>query len=101
MAMIARILLVLGLALIAPALAAQPLPRMDEMPRLKPVARVAHDVVRIGDLIENAGAVSDIAIFRAPDPGTTGTVSAERVLEAARPSLGPIRRFSDRSRLHG
>ena len=33
------------------------------------------DVVRIGDLVENAGAAADIAIFRAPDLGQTGAVA--------------------------
>jgi flagella basal body P-ring formation protein FlgA len=45
---------------------------------------VVADVVRIGDLIENAGSVADVAIFRSPDVGNTGTVSSAKVLEAAR-----------------
>jgi flagellar basal body P-ring formation protein FlgA len=43
---------------------------------------VIGDVVRIGDLVENAGDAAEIAIFRAPDIGQTGTVPASRVLEA-------------------
>jgi flagellar basal body P-ring formation protein FlgA len=53
-------------------------------PALKPEAIVTGDIVRIGDLIENAGIVSSVAIFRAPDLGFTGTISADAVLEAVR-----------------
>jgi flagella basal body P-ring formation protein FlgA len=52
------------------------------VPTLKPTATVVGEIVRIGDLIENAGAASEIAIFRAPDLGQSGTVSAARVIEA-------------------
>src|SRR5262249_24966236 len=38
-----------------------------------------------GDIVENAGAVADVPIFRAPDLGTTGAVSTDRVLDAIRP----------------
>jgi len=53
-------------------------------PRLKPQATVASDVVRVGDLIENAGIVSSTPIFRAPDLGETGTVPARAVVDAVR-----------------
>lgn len=53
-------------------------------PQLKSSVTVVDDVVRIGDLIANAGDQSDIAIFRAPDLGTTGSVPAARVIDAAR-----------------
>ena len=53
-------------------------------PALKPEAIVTGDIVRIGDLIENAGIVSSVPIFRAPDLGHTGTISADSVLEAVR-----------------
>lgn len=53
-------------------------------PRLKPQATVASDIVRVGDLIENAGIVSSTPIFRAPDLGETGTVPARAVVDAAR-----------------
>jgi flagellar basal body P-ring formation protein FlgA len=55
-----------------------------EPPRLKSEATVTGDIVRIGDLVENAGIVSKVAIFRAPDLGSTGTVPAEAVIEAVR-----------------
>jgi len=53
-------------------------------PTLKRTAAVTGDIVRIGDLVENAGAVADVAIFRAPDLGQTGSVPAGRVREAVR-----------------
>ena len=53
-------------------------------PALKHSITVSSDIVRIGDFIDNAGAAAQIPIFRAPDLGTTGSVPAQRVLEAAR-----------------
>lgn len=53
-------------------------------PALKFEAIVYGDIVRIGDLIENAGIVASVPIFRAPDLGYTGTISADAVLEAVR-----------------
>jgi flagella basal body P-ring formation protein FlgA len=53
-------------------------------PTLKGQVTIASDVVRIGDLVENAGPAAHIAIFRSPDPGHTGTVSIARVLDAVR-----------------
>ena len=41
--------------------------------------------MRIGDLVDNAGPVADIPIFRAPDLGTTGAVATDRIVEAIRP----------------
>jgi flagella basal body P-ring formation protein FlgA len=55
-------------------------------PRLKPQATVTGSIVRIGDLVEHAGIVAKVPIFRAPDLGATGTVSAEAVVEAVRSS---------------
>lgn len=54
-------------------------------PSLKQEVTVSGDLVRIGDLVENAGSASSIAVFRAPNPGSTGMVAVERVLEALRP----------------
>jgi flagella basal body P-ring formation protein FlgA len=54
-------------------------------PALKAHATVTSDVVRIGDLVENAGPVADVAIFRAPDLGTTGAVATDRIVDAIRP----------------
>jgi flagella basal body P-ring formation protein FlgA len=43
---------------------------------------VSSDVVRIGDVIDNAGTSAQIAIYRAPDLGTTGTLPTAQVLSA-------------------
>ncbi|MGB9367941.1 MAG: flagellar basal body P-ring formation chaperone FlgA [Xanthobacteraceae bacterium] len=53
--------------------------------RLKSQATVSSDIVRIGDLVENAGAVANTPIFRAPDLGQTGAVPVRAVLDAVRP----------------
>src|SRR5882757_1579780 len=68
----------------APAAA---LPDLSEPsgPTLRRETTVVGEVVRIGDLVENAGAVAAVPIFRAPDLGQTGSVPAARVLDAIRP----------------
>lgn len=53
-------------------------------PTLKRRVMVASDVVRIGDLIDNAGDFAAVPVFRSPDVGTTGSVPARKVIEAAR-----------------
>lgn len=52
-------------------------------PRLRADVAVTADVVTIGDFFEDAGEIGRIALFRAPDLGTTGPVSARRVLDLA------------------
>jgi flagella basal body P-ring formation protein FlgA len=54
-------------------------------PRLKPQVTVANDIVRIGDLVENAGVAANTPVFRAPDLGETGAVPVRAVLDAIRP----------------
>jgi flagellar basal body P-ring formation protein FlgA len=54
-------------------------------PTLRANVTVDGDLVRIGDLVENAGPVANVAVFRAPDLGTTGAVSTERITDAIRP----------------
>jgi flagellar basal body P-ring formation protein FlgA len=51
-------------------------------PVLRASVTVNSDIVRIGDVIDNAGSASQIAIFRAPDLGTTGSVPTSRILSA-------------------
>ncbi|MEH2509952.1 flagella basal body P-ring formation protein FlgA [Nitrobacteraceae bacterium AZCC 1564] len=51
-------------------------------PVLRASVTVNSDIVRIGDVIDNAGSAARIAIFRAPDLGTTGSVPASRILSA-------------------
>ncbi|MGZ3408892.1 MAG: flagellar basal body P-ring formation chaperone FlgA [Xanthobacteraceae bacterium] len=56
--------------------------RLADVPRIKPFVIVVGDLVRIGDVLDNAGAVADVAIFRSPDVGSTGTVPTADVLKA-------------------
>ena len=60
-------------------------PAAAQTPALRANVTVTGDVVRIGDLIDNAGAVADVPIFRAPDLGTRGAVATDRIVEAIRP----------------
>jgi flagella basal body P-ring formation protein FlgA len=55
------------------------------MPTLKRAVTVSADIVRVGDLLENAGASADAAIFRSPDIGTTGAVGVQQLLDALQP----------------
>lgn len=71
-------------ALAAPA-AAQVTAALTTTPQLKREVTVAGDIVRIGDLVANAGAAAATPIFRAPDLGQTGALPAQRVLDAVLP----------------
>src|SRR5216683_7643673 len=51
-------------------------------PVLRASVNVTGDVVRIGDVIDNAGTSAQIAIYRAPDLGTTGSLTTAQVLSA-------------------
>jgi flagellar basal body P-ring formation protein FlgA len=53
-------------------------------PVLRANVLVSSDVVRIGDVIDNAGSAGQIAIYRAPDLGTTGTLPVVQVLNTLR-----------------
>lgn len=53
-------------------------------PALRASVTVSSDVVRIGDIVENAGNAAQIAIFRAPDLGTTGLLPTAQLLTALR-----------------
>ena len=53
--------------------------------RLKASVTVSGDIVRIGDLVENAGSAGNTPVFRAPDLGETGAVPARQILDAVRP----------------
>lgn len=76
-------LLALALALTAGSIV--PAAAQNAMPALRASVTVTDDIVRIGDLVEHAGPVADVPIFRAPDLGTRGAVSTESVVEAIRP----------------
>jgi flagellar basal body P-ring formation protein FlgA len=53
-------------------------------PMLRASVQVSGDLVRIGDLIDNAGSAGQIAIYRAPDLGTTGLLPVAQVLNTLR-----------------
>jgi flagellar basal body P-ring formation protein FlgA len=79
---------IIRLISLAPALLglfANPAGAQNAMPALRATVTVNGDIVRVGDLVENAGPVADVPIFRAPDLGTRGTVATERILDAIRP----------------
>src|SRR5438445_13205912 len=53
-------------------------------PALRSSVTVSGDIVRIGDIIDNAGSAAQIAIYRAPDLGTTGSLPVAQVLNTLR-----------------
>jgi flagella basal body P-ring formation protein FlgA len=57
----------------------------SKAPRLRELVTVTSEVVRIGDLVENAGPAAGVPIFRAPDLGQTGSVPVQRIADALRP----------------
>jgi len=63
---------------------AEPLDDSIKAPVLHATVTVSSDVVRIGDLIDNAGTAGQIAVYRAPDLGTTGSIPTAQVLTALR-----------------
>jgi flagella basal body P-ring formation protein FlgA len=71
------------LAAAAPALA-QSADEVIATPALRASVTVSGDVVRIGDVIDNAGTAAQIAIYRAPDLGTTGSLPTAALLSALR-----------------
>jgi flagella basal body P-ring formation protein FlgA len=73
-----------ALLLFATPSAAQVAGTLGPNPVLKREAAVASDLVRIGDLVENAGDKARVPIFRSPDLGHTGTVQATRITDALR-----------------
>jgi len=54
------------------------------VPVLRPSVTVTGDLVRIGDMIDNAGSAAEIAIYRAPDLGTTGSLPTAQVVATLR-----------------
>ncbi len=53
-------------------------------PVLRASVTVTGDLVRVGDVIDNAGSSAKIAIYRAPDLGTTGSLPVAQVLATLR-----------------
>lgn len=72
-------------ALCAPAAAQVAGAPLTPKATLRSAVTVDSTLVRIGDLVDNAGAVADIPIFRSPDLGETGSVPVKAVLDAIRP----------------
>jgi flagella basal body P-ring formation protein FlgA len=58
--------------------------RAQTTPKLRAVASIEADVVKLGDLIEGVGSAGDTVVFGAPQPGQSGVISAARILIAAR-----------------
>ncbi|HEY7843839.1 MAG TPA: flagellar basal body P-ring formation chaperone FlgA [Bradyrhizobium sp.] len=54
------------------------------VPLLRPTVTVTSDVVRVGDVVDNAGTAAQIAIYRAPDLGTTGSLPTAQAIAALR-----------------
>src|SRR5580693_7471268 len=79
--MFVRSMLVTALLVTAPSAAlAQESEDAIAVPTLRAQVTVEGDVVRIGDMIENAGTAAQIAIYRSPDLGTTGTLPIAQVI---------------------
>jgi flagella basal body P-ring formation protein FlgA len=83
--MIGRILL-LATALLAISAGPSLAQSRDDVaaPVLRANVNVSGDVVRIGDVVDNAGNAAQIAIYRAPDLGTTGSLPTAQVLSVLR-----------------
>jgi flagella basal body P-ring formation protein FlgA len=84
--MIARALLLATALLASPAMHALAQTRNDiiAVPALRANVQVTGDIVRIGDIIDNSGNASQVAIYRAPDLGTTGSLPVAQVLNTLR-----------------
>ena len=52
--------------------------------RLRSNIVVSSKLVTLGDLFENAGSIASKAVFRSPSIGQSGTIRAQRVIEAAK-----------------
>src|SRR3954451_14688845 len=84
--MIARALLLAAVLCATSVAAAFAQTRGDVIaaPALRATVTVTGDLVRIGDVIDNAGTAAQIAIYRAPDLGTTGSLPVAQVLNTLR-----------------
>src|ERR1700761_5977883 len=49
-------------------------------PVLRAQVTVEGDIVHVGDMVDNAGTAAQIAIYRSPDLGTTGTLPTAQVI---------------------
>ena len=71
-------------ALLVLALPAQAADDFIATPTLRASITVTSDVVRVGDLIDNAGSAALIPVYRSPDLGTTGALPVAQVLAVLR-----------------
>ncbi|KYG25502.1 flagellar basal body P-ring biosynthesis protein FlgA [Bradyrhizobium sp. AT1] len=71
-------------ALVALALPAAAADDFIASPTLRANITVTSDVVRVGDLIDNAGSAALVPVYRSPDLGTTGTLTVGQVLSVLR-----------------
>jgi flagellar basal body P-ring formation protein FlgA len=71
-------------ALLVLALPAQAADDFIATPTLRASITVTSDVVRVGDLIDNAGSAALIPVYRSPDLGTTGALPVAHVLSVLR-----------------
>src|SRR5579863_3595422 len=79
--MMFRSVLVTALFIAAPSAAiAQEKEDTIAVPALRAQVTVESDIVRVGDMIENAGTAAQIAIYRSPDLGTTGSLPVAQVI---------------------
>lgn len=53
-------------------------------PSLKADVSVVAEIVTVGDMFDDAGSLAELAMFRAPKPGTTGIVDLSAVTHAAK-----------------
>jgi flagella basal body P-ring formation protein FlgA len=53
-------------------------------PALRAEVTVTGDLVRIGDVLDNAGTKASQPIFKAPELGASGTIQVHRIMEALR-----------------
>jgi len=83
MMMIRTTLLTLS-ALLVLALPAQAADDGIATPTLRANVTVTSDVVRVGDLIDNAGSAALVPVYRSPDLGTTGALPVAQVLNVLR-----------------
>jgi flagella basal body P-ring formation protein FlgA len=71
-------------ALLVLALPARAADEFIATPTLRASITVTSDVVRVGDLIDNAGSAALIPVYRSPDLGTTGALPVAQVLAVLR-----------------
>ncbi len=71
-------------ALFALALPVEAADDVIAVPTLHASVTVTADVVRVGDLVDNAGSAALIPVYRSPDLGTTGALPVAQVLSVLR-----------------